>query len=96
MDPTEYEDLDALIRSAGWARFKAVVVEQWGQHGSGGVVFTQAVMAAQKQADALPKLQQVCFAQVAIQGLISEFESRLQQLKAIEERPYNPARRGML
>lgn len=96
----EYEDLDALIQSAGWGRFKAHVAQQWGTpETGGGVRFQQAVSQAaaeQADADATAKLRQIVVAQKLIQGLILEFEARRERLKPIEEREHALSRRGGL
>lgn len=90
MDTTEYEDLDALIRSSGWQRFKAYVAEQWGTPSAGGgarfQLAVRASAAEQADADAIAKLRQVVAAQREIQGLITEFEKRLDVLKPHEQR----------
>lgn len=97
----EFEALDALFRSEGWARFKAYVAQQWGtpQHG-GGARFQAAVTQAageQVDADATAKLRQVVVAQKQIQGLIAEFESRMERVRPLESRPeLVGSRRGSL
>lgn len=97
----EYEALDALLRSDGWTRFKAYVAQQWGtpQHG-GGARFQAAVSQAageQADADATAKLRQVVVAQKQIQGLIAEFEGRLERVRPMEHRPeLVGSRRGSL
>lgn len=95
----EFEDLDALIRSAGWLRFKAYVAAQWGtpEHG-GGARFQAAVAQASNQsdADAIAQLRQVVVAQKQIQGLILEFEGRRDKLKPMDQRELAMSRRGSL
>ena len=74
MDNSEREDLDALVRSPGWARFVAHVEKEWGtaEHG-GGAYFTMAARKASDQTDdatALAYLRQICVAQKQIHGLV--------------------------
>lgn len=100
-DPTEFEDLDALIRSAGWQRFKAHVAEQWGTPSAGGGIrFQQAVRQAsnnEADANALAQLRQIVTAQREIQGLIVSFEQQAERLKPMEQRQeLAMSRRGSL
>lgn len=96
----EYEDLDTLFRSAGWLRFKAHVAEQWGTpHAGGGARFQTAVghaAAESADADATAKLRQIVVAQRQIQGLITEFEGRIDRVRPLDERPLAQSRRGSL
>lgn len=97
----EYEALDALLRSEGWLRFKAHVAQQWGTpHDGGGARFQAAVSQAaseQVDADATAKLRQVVVAQKQIQGLIAEFEGRIERVRPLEQRPeLVGSRRGSL
>jgi hypothetical protein len=90
MDATEYEDLDALVRSSGWQRFKAYTAEQWGTPSAGGgsgfQLAVRASAAEHADADAIAKLRQVVAAQREIQGLITEFEKRVEQVRPQEQR----------
>lgn len=95
----EFEDLDALIRSAGWQRFKTYVAEQWGTPSAGGGVRFQAAVAHASNhgdADAIAQLRQVVVAQKQIQGLVTEFEGRREKLKPLAEREHALSRRGAL
>jgi hypothetical protein len=89
-DPTEYEDLDALLTSAGWTRFKSYIAEQWGTpQAGGGIRFQQAVNQASRNetdANALAQLRQVVVAQREIQGLIIAFEGQRERVKPLEPR----------
>jgi hypothetical protein len=89
-DVQEFEDLDELMRSAGWQRFKAYTAEQWGTPSAGGGArFQLAVRASAAEnadADAIAKLRQVVAAQREIQGLITEFEKRLDAVRPQENR----------
>jgi len=96
----EYEDLDTLFRSSGWLRFKAYVAQQWGTpHDGGGARFQAAVNSAaaeQADSDATAKLRQIVVAQKQIQGLLTEFEARLQHVRPLAERELAVSRRGSL
>lgn len=89
-DVTEFEDLDALLTSAGWARFERFVADQWGtSECGGGIRFQQAVMTAAREpldADATSKLRQVCVAQREIQNLLIEFKGQRERARPLEQR----------
>ena len=96
----EFEDLDALFRSAGWLRFKAHVAQQWGTPQAGGGARLQAgvaqAAAENADADATAKLRQIVVAQKQIQGLILEFELRIEKVRPLEQRELAQSRRGGL
>jgi len=100
MENTEYEDLDALLSSPGWERFKAYVKSEWGPE---GVQFQRALVAAADVIDdpmAMAKFRQVLVAQKACMGVIDWLPARVAHLKATTLDPTSDAlpmsRRGTL
>ena len=78
-DPRESEDLDALLRSAGWLRFAEHARIEWGEK-----IQSLLKRAASDTDDvqALHKLRQVMVAKDAIDTLIAWPKDRLNTLKA--------------
>lgn len=100
MENTEYEDLDALLSSPGWERFKAYVKSEWGPE---GVQFTRALALAADTIDdptAMAKFRQVLVAQKACMSVLEWLPARVTHLKATELKPESDAlpmsRRGTL
>lgn len=82
MENTEHEDLDALLSSPGWERFKAYVKSEWGPE---GVQFTRALAQAADVVDdplAMARFRQVLVAQKACQGVLDWLPARVAHLKA--------------
>jgi hypothetical protein len=102
MDGLEYEEYDDLVRSVGWARFRAYVESLWGAPGtSNGEMFRNAVASAASEtadADATAKLRQIIAAQREIQRIMAHPAKRVQDLKPRELRPdeFVGSRRGGL
>lgn len=99
MENTEREDLEALLRSAGWARFQQHVQSEWGTADGGGQRFLLAVTKAANHTDdamATGQLRQIIAAQREIQTLMAWVGQRLQQVTPDKdyERPHS--RRGGL
>jgi len=89
----EREDLDALINSPGWQRFKQRVELEWGTSEGGGSRFVTQTMAIAKEDDAtaLPKMRQIIAAQREIQAAMRWPGERLDTLKRTETKPDSDA-----
>lgn len=99
----EQEDLDALLRSPGWARFVAYAAQEWGSDEGGGARYRAGAKAAIDGLDdvtALAKLRQVMVAQREIQRLFAWVGERVEHLKKTTPSPESDAlpmsRRGGL
>lgn len=99
----EREELDALIRSEGWAVFRRYVAREWGsEDDGGGVRFLAAVRQASSEraeADATEKLRQIVVAQREIHRVMAWVDERLKQLTKkdpAEARAAAMSRRGAL
>ena len=75
------EDLDHLVHSPGWLRFRQHVEKEWGvPDAGGGVRFTRAATQAadiNAERDAINQLRQVCVAQREIHNLIAWVDNTL-------------------
>ena len=99
------EDLDHLVNSPGWARFRAHIAQEWGtrEHG-GGMRFTQAAHKAadiSADSDAISQLRQICVAQREIHNAIAWVERSLKEATAQDRElvpagPVDYSRRGGL
>ena len=96
------EDLDELVRSAGWQRFVAHVQQEWGtREAGGGVRFTMAARQASNinaDGEAIAQLRQICVAQREVHNLVAWVEDTLKEAQKSEQQ--QPAliypRRGRL
>ena len=83
MENSEREDLDELVTSDGWRRFKAFAESEWGD---GGHRFVQGVTDAAK--DDSPRgtdvLRQILVAQREIRTLLLWPEARLKSISKPE------------
>lgn len=79
----EQEDLDQLLSSAGWQRFRKMVEQQWGSSEGSGERFINQMTAVAKSDDAsaLPMMRQIIAAQREIQGVMRWPNLRLEQIK---------------
>lgn len=87
MEDRELEDLDQLVKSAGWTRFLAMVDKEWGRASDR---FHDAVTNAARgdNAHAADHLRQIIAAQREIQGVMQMVPNRLKQLtEAQKPRP---------
>ncbi len=99
MENTEYEDLDALVRSAGWARLLFHVEQQWGtEENGGGHRFMTAVREAAKEddANATARLRQIVAAPREIHLVMRWAQQRLDAVKPNVPREAALSRRGGL
>jgi len=89
----EREDLDALIHSPGWQRFKQMVEQQWGTAEGGGVRFVTEMtkMAKGDDATALPLMRQIIAAQREIHAVMNWPAERAEALKRTEVKPDSDA-----
>lgn len=87
----EKDDLESLLKSPGWLRFRDAQVSQWQDQ------ITDAMASAANDRDdlmALHKIRQVLAAQRAILTALSWPSERLQRLKASESQPVSLSRGG--
>lgn len=79
----EQEDLDQLVNSAGWQRFRQMVEQLWGSAEGGGDRFigqmTQVAMSTD-DAVAMGQMRQIIAAQREIQGVMRWPKMRLEQI----------------
>lgn len=101
----EREDLDALIQSAGWQRFKQMVDKLWGTAEGGGERFVTQMTAVAKSTDdatALPIMRQIIVAQREIHAVMNWPAEQAERLKKAEPKadsdakPLTQSRRGGL
>lgn len=82
--PSDRENLDALVNSAGWMWLSAYVTREWGP---AGLRFQQAVREAAQSSDAVVGLQKVIAQQDAVHDVMQAplaALSRLQAQQALE------------
>lgn len=80
----EQEDLDQLLNSAGWQRFRQMVEQQWGSAEGGGDRFIGQMTAVAMSTDdalAMGQMRQIIAAQREIQGVMRWPKTRLEQIK---------------
>lgn len=94
---TEYEDLDQLVNTRGWARFVQMVNKQWGRESD---AFHDAIEQAARgdNVHLQDHLRQILAAQREIQKVLQLPQNRLNILKGGQpmEREYVGSRRGSL
>ena len=80
MEDRELEDLDQLVKSAGWSRFLTMVDKEWGR---GSDKFHDAVVNASRgeNTHAADHLRQIIAAQREIQNVMQMVPHRLKQLQ---------------
>lgn len=86
----EREDLDALLASPGWERFKQMTEKLWGSAEGGGERFVTQMTAVAKLTDdttAMPMMRQIIAAQREIQALMRWAPERLETLKRTAAKP---------
>lgn len=87
------EDLDHLVHSPGWLRFRQHVEREWGtREAGGGIRFEQATEKAANLTDdntAINQLRQITVARREIHGLIAWVENTLKQTTK-EDRELQP------
>jgi hypothetical protein len=85
------EDLEQLVATAGWQRFREYAAKEWGtREQGGGARFTMAARQAadlNAEQDAMQKLRQVCVAQREIHTLIEWVDATLKDAEKQEREP---------
>lgn len=93
-DSAELEDLDALVRSAGWARLKDYVVQEWRTRMDAKV---RAAVSSPDDLLAMRHLQQVVVAKEAVEQIMGWPEERLNAIRRTQTHDVvNFSRRGSL
>lgn len=95
-DPSELEDLEALIACPGYGRLKAKLQEEWGPAGQRFLDLIERQINRPDE-EAFRLTQQVIAVRKHIEQFFASIEGRVQQLRAKHTPPpYNPSRRGSL
>ena len=99
MENAELEDLDQLVNSAGWQRFRDHVNGQWargtGQRYLAGI---EQAMSVTDDPSANAQLRQIIVACKEIEGVMRWAQDRIAYLKRVDHRVQEPvlSRRGSL
>lgn len=93
----EREDLEALVTTDGWQRFKQMVEQQWGGAEGGGARFVSGMTTVAKSTDdalALANMRQIIAAQREIQAVMRWPSEQAERLRKTEMRADSDAVAG--